>query len=333
MNRITSILIFIAVAIAFASCAKERSDSTYESSNRALQAWLRKYYPDAVMSGRGIYLLDSIPGTGERLTDTTTYAFLEFTLTDLYGNYIESTDEDINKQIGSFKQAYYFGPKVFIRKAAQTYAGLEDMMDIMRIGGQLRAVIPSWLISTAIYDTAEEYQRQDQGGGHYIYDIRLVGATPDIMQWQNDSLKSYSKKYFNGIDTTKAGFYYNVVRKGPGDTIAKDSTVYIRYIGRLLNGHVFDTNIKDTAKRYGIYDSAKKYEASEVKMASEAANIKMDGSTTIPGFSEALFRIKADEKIVTFFNSDFGYGSAGSGMTVPGFAPLRFDIEIVKKDS
>ncbi len=66
-------------------------------------------------------------------------------------------------------------------------------------------------------------------------------------------------------DTLKYGLYY-VQHKKPGpdddDTVAfaTDSTVYINYIGRRLDGQVFDTNIRDTAKRYDIFSSSSKYE-------------------------------------------------------------------------
>ena len=37
------------------------------------------------------------------------------------------------------------------------------------------------------------------------------------------------------------------------------------------------------------------------------------------------------EKGTAVFYSGVGYGSSGSGSTIPAYAPLRFDIEIVDK--
>ncbi len=49
---------------------------------------------------------------------------------------------------------------------------------------------------------------------------------------------------------------------------------------------------------------------------------------TVPGFNESLATLRVGEKATIVFPSKAGYGAAGRG-TIPPYAPLRFDIELV----
>lgn len=328
--RFISYAALAVLAFSAVSCAKNPSADTYESSKKVLEAWLRINYPDLLPSGRGIYVIDSVEGTGEALDDSTYFAFTEYNVTDLEGNYIESTDDSINMRLGTFVQSDYYGAKVSVRNSGSLYAGVEDMLDMMRVGGYMKALIPSWLLNTEQYDNIEDYYKDDPGGGHYIYEVWLVEATDDIYGWEKDTLESYSRKYYNGLDSLKEGFYYKVLDAGTGDTISKDSTIYIRYIGKLLNGHVFDTNIKDTAIKYGLYSSEKDYDTpAKIGLNSEVEQITLDGSSVVQGFAEALYRIPENGEVVTFFWSQMGYGTNGSGNSIPPFSPLVFQITMV----
>ena len=317
----------VTLAALACSCAKSPEYSTYDSSRKVLDAWLRVNYPDAVPSGRGIYVLESVRGDGPSLSDSTYYAFIEYNILDLDGNYIESTDKVINQRLGTYSACNYYGEKVVVRKNGEIYAGLEDILDMMNIGGYVRAVVPSWLLNSSVYDDIDKYHENDPGGGHYIYEVSLVAATDDIYEWEVDTLESFSRTHYAGLDSLTEGYYYKVLKEGPGDTIPNDTTIYIRYIGKLLDGHVFDTNIKDTAIKYGIYNSSTDYDTpAEVKMASSADGITMSGSTVVSGFGETIFRMKKDEEVVSFFWSKLGYGVNGSGNSIPPFSPLVFHI-------
>ena len=49
---------------------------------------------------------------------------------------------------------------------------------------------------------------------------------------------------------------------------------------------------------------------------------------TVPGFDESLARLRVGEKATIVFPSSAGYGTTGKG-SIPPYAPLRFDIELV----
>lgn len=112
-----------------------------------------------------------------------------------------------------------------------------------------------------------------------------------------------------------------------------DTTVYINYTGRLMNGQVFDTTIENTAKDHNIYSWSKTYEPMPVSWGDSYAALQLDGNSVISGFAKTLWRmsrVKGVKKAVGLFYSDFGYGYSGSGDMIPGYAPLIFEIEFTE---
>ena len=137
------------------------------------------------------------------------------------------------------------------------------------------------------------------------------------------------------LDSLKFGFYYRQTAAPDSDKeFPNDTTIYINYIGRLLNGKVFDTTIADTAKRYSLYSSSSTYEPVSIKFnKDDYTQIKMgtDESDVIDGFAYTLSKMKSHESGVGIFYSGLGYGSSGSGGSIPSYSPLIFEIEIVDK--
>ena len=71
----------------------------------------------------------------------------------------------------------------------------------------------------------------------------------------------------------------------------------------------------------------------EIHWGEEYSNITMgsDKSTIIEGFALTLWQMRAMEKGVGVFYSNLGYNYSGSGSSIPGYAPLIFEIELVEK--
>ena len=133
-------------------------------------------------------------------------------------------------------------------------------------------------------------------------------------------------------DSLKYGFYYQQLEKSAAkDTLKNDTTIYINYTGKLLNGLVFDTTIEKVAKDNGLYKAGNVYKPVPVTMASEYKDIKLDGSSIIEGFALTIKQMKANEKGIGVFWSPMGYQSSGSGASIPGYAPLVFEIELTAK--
>ena len=129
----------------------------------------------------------------------------------------------------------------------------------------------------------------------------------------------------DGYDWTKSHFY---TTGGSNDT-----TIYINYVGRLLNGKVFDTNIQRVAQDNGL--SGGTYEPVAIQWGDSYTELKMgsddSSSSMITGFSLTLWRMHPFGKALGIFYSNFGYGYSGSGTAIPAYSPLMFEIEIVEK--
>ena len=165
-------------------------------------------------------------------------------------------------------------------------------------------------------------------------------VTDDIMQWQIDQIESYIDRTYtegNAPERKFDGFYFGSDTPDDGtedapapEDLHKDTTVYINYTGKLLNGQVFDTTDERVAIDHDIYSSSKTYEPVEVTMSEDSTDIQMSGSSIIRGFALTVWKMKAMEKGTGIFYSPLGYGASGSGSVIPEYAPLIFEIEMVK---
>jgi FKBP-type peptidyl-prolyl cis-trans isomerase len=120
----------------------------------------------------------------------------------------------------------------------------------MQEGGRVKFILPPWLTNT-------EDEPEWGESSNLIFDIELKHVITDILKWEEDSMKAYANLHYPGLDTLSSNFYLKKLSESTKDSLESGS-VKVYYIGRLLDGFVFDTNIKDTAKKYGIYAGAKK---------------------------------------------------------------------------
>lgn len=335
MKRIAPFVLAIAAAATLAgSCAKNVATGTNDISKMYFEAWIKAHHPDAAKSKLGVYVIEDVPGTGEMVGDTATapYVYASYTIKDLQGTITSTTYGEVSKILGSYDPTNYYGDHVISRMGEDSYAGVNEMLSTMRIGGTRTAAIPGWLMSTARYSTEEEYLKK-VSGTDAIYTISVSDKFKDVIEWELDSLDTYMKRHYPGIDTLSKGFYY-VQIKAPIDTTVFDSeaTVYIDYTGRLLNGQVFDTTIKDTAKVNGIYSAAREYAPATLTWNKEDyTSITMgdSGSKLVDGFTKTVSRMRTGEIGLGIFHSAYGYSTSGSGNTIPGYSPLIFEIRML----
>ena len=95
--------------------------------------------------------------------------------------------------------------------------------------------------------------------------------------------------------------------------------VKVNYIGRLLDGTVFDTSIEAAAKEAGLFDERRPYEPIEFPLGE---------GQVIPGWDEGISLMNVGTKAHFIIPPALAYGSRGSG-PIPPNAPLVFDVELV----
>ena len=357
MKKIFSTITYIAAAIAVIGCAKTETIGPNDAYKRYFDAWMQVNHPDAKASGLGIYIIDDKQGSGAAVGEEG-YILLDYKATDLEGNISSSTDAVTAQQLGTYSATDYYGPKFLTTTKTTLPAGLRDALVGQPIGTSRKVIIPSWLMSYKDYDSEADYldppigKNDEYDASSYsntIYEFTIADYTEDIEQWQIDSIGRFFKNttvkidsklaadVFKGMtaaDSTSLGFYYKQL-KAPKDTeeFAKDTTVYINYVGKLLNGLVFDTNIERVAKDNNLYSTSASYAPMRINWGENYEDITMgsDKGSVISGFAQTLWQMKAMEKGVGVFYSNLGYGYSGSGSNIPAYAPLIFEIELVEK--
>lgn len=344
MKKIFSAILYAAVIIATAGCAKSVQPGPNDANKRFLEAWMKINHPEATQTELGVYMLEDEAGTGA-VVEKDGFAIVDYIITDIDGNITSYSDKMTAKQLGKYDTTAYYGSRVWNTAEGTIAAGVSDILVGTKIGGRKKAIIPNWLMTYRVYDNIEDYfnppveKKETTTATSYenaIYDFTVRDFTKDIEGWEIGSIGRYLADNTNlGMsvaDSVQYGFYYKQLA-APTDTTSfpKDTTIYINYTGKLLNGLVFDTTDERVAKDNGLYSASKTYAPVSVKWAEEYQDIQLGGSTVIPGFALTLWQMRSFEKGVGIFYSALGYMYSGSGESIPGYAPLIFEIEIVEK--
>lgn len=349
-------LIFFMAAMAIFStvnCAKTVTDGPNEANKRFINAWMEVNHPGIDTTGLGVYILEEEEGSGIPVKEGG-YVFVHYILTDLDGNIADFTDKETAKQLCEYDTTSYYGPRIWLAGKGDLMIGVVEAMKGMKVGGRKKVVIPSWLNTTDVYDTAEDYLKRESGNGNIIYDIRVTDFTEDITEWQIEQIGKYmaanpdtfkditladslkvtvkdDEKIVDGEYTFKGMYYQQITPPSDTTVFPTDTTIYINYTGRFLDGRAFDTTNERIAKDNGLYTSSRSYEPSTVKWGKNYMDITLGGSSTIDGFALALWQMRSMEKGIAIFTSEWGYGTTGSSSSIPGYCPLIFEIEIVAK--
>ena len=328
-------ILMTAILLALVSCAKEKTAGLNDDAKRYFDAWISQNHPTATKTPLGAYILSETPGTGISISDSA-YVRVNYTTYSLKGALTATTLEKKARQAGIFDKSSYYGPVVAWRGEEKNNlsAGVEEALSTMKVGGRKTVVIPGWLTESVRYDSAEKYLEKCSGTD-YIYELELVDVFNDVDRWERDSLIKFMTANYPAAteDETLTGFFYVKTKDGEDKEFASDTTIYINYTGRLLNGRAFDTTLKDTAKVYGLYSSGSTYEQSKVNWyntsSEDYTNISLGDSetSTITGFSYALDKMHPGEAGKCFFISKYGYSGSGSGSTIPAYSPLCFELE------
>lgn len=109
-----------------------------------------------------------------------------------------------------------------------------------------------------------------------------------------------------GVQTTKSGLQYEVLKEGTGRKPKATDQVRCHYEGTLINGQVFDSSYKRNEPAvFGLQQ-------------------------VIAGWTEGLQLMSEGAKFRFFIPYRLGYGENGAGQLIPPFATLIFDVELLE---
>lgn len=108
-----------------------------------------------------------------------------------------------------------------------------------------------------------------------------------------------------GVITLPSGLQYQVLREGNGKKPKATDQVECHYEGTLIDGTIFDSSYK----------------------RGQTATFPLNG--VIAGWTEGLQLMQEGAKYRFFIPYQLGYGAHGAGASIPPYAALVFDVELI----
>ena len=316
------VLLAFAAVLSVSSCAKEAVEDKDAVEKRLIEAHVSVFYKDTITPlPSGTYVITNKKGTGQQIGQNSA-VYIRYSTLDLRNNYLTSSLEEVAKNVGGFSFGNYYGPVLFEMGNLTMMKGLEEAFLTLREGANVRILLPSWA-SVFDFPNSDRYHSSPT-----FYDVEVVQVIENFPRYELDSLQRFSSIHYDGLDSLAAGFYFKSLEVGAGDSVKVGKTVSFNYVGKLLNGFVFDTNIEDSARKYRIYSSEKSYRPVSFEVT-EVGGSNPDGDSYVDGFVKALLMMNYGGKAVTFFGSEWGYGA-----TVQSFGKrqqLHFYIEVLEE--
>ena len=110
----------------------------------------------------------------------------------------------------------------------------------------------------------------------------------------------------DGVITLPSGLQYQVLKEGNGKKPSAKDTVKCHYEGFLIDGTVFDSSVQ----------------------RGEPATFPLQ--QVIAGWTEGLQLMQEGAKYRFFIPYRLAYGEGGAGASIPPFAALIFDVELIQ---
>lgn len=202
---------------------------------------------------------------------------------------IDSVSYLLGINFGSFLKGYDFGGDI---NYSQVVKGMKDFVNSK---GDTRD---------------EDFTKQFKIDPNTMNDLfnKFLQKRHNLVAFQNKEagekfLAANAKK--DGVQTTESGLQYIILEPGNDVKPALTDTVWVHYVGKLLDGTVFDQTEED----------------------GDAVSFTLN--RVIPGWSEGLQLIGEGGKVQLFIPSNIAYGEQGNQAIQPN-STLIFDVTLDK---
>jgi FKBP-type peptidyl-prolyl cis-trans isomerase len=142
--------------------------------------------------------------------------------------------------------------------------------------------------------------------------LALALLAPLVVRAQREKLSpedlAFVEKTWPEAKKTNTGIRYIVLQEGSGNLIKAGEKVAVLYVGRLLNGTIFD-------------QATEKDKAFVFRVAREQV---------IQGWDQILQQMKLGEKRLVVIPAELAYGTRGQPPKIGRNASLVFEIEVIE---
>ena len=285
---------------------EEKSAAQKGIDDKMLQDYFKKNNVKATKTATGLYYSIAKEGEGEQIKAGQTISV------NYKGQLINGTVFDSNMD----STFHHMEPFTLEIGKGRVIKGWDEGLLLLKKGSKATLYIPSGLA----------YGAQDRStipaNSILIFDVEITDVkTAEQLKKEADEKVSKQKlnedrdlkEYFakNNIHATKteSGMYYSITREGTGDNAKPGQKVSMSYLGKLLNGHVFDKNVDSNF------------------VATRPFTFTLGQHQVISGWDEGVQLLKKGTKATFYLPSYLAYGERGSG-AIPPNSILIFDVEL-----
>lgn len=124
-----------------------------------------------------------------------------------------------------------------------------------------------------------------------------------------------------GVMVTDSGLQYKVLEEGDGESPSAEDEVRVHYTGRLIDGTIFDTSVKEIAEENGLYNPQREpYDGAQFPL-----------NRVISGWTEGLQLMQEGAKYEFYVPSELAYGAQGrQGSPIGPNETLIFEVELLE---
>lgn len=333
------------------ACARVEPENLDLLEKQAFNAWIEKHVKgkgiEVVEQSNGMWVefLDEGDQGRDQLSGRDTVWFkLNYTATDTHGNVFVTRDS-----IEAMRQRTYTpytnyepdfllaGPQNIGIIEGQHFALTGDLQksdgSTMRMtkGSRVRLYMPSYLAyGTTGFSDSQGYGGQFplDGSKIVVEDISVVDVIKDPIDHEEELVtkRAITDWKLSETDTLSAFLYVDSVKfkqrpdieaqfpnkvYSRSDSLGVDSLAKIRFIGRFLNGFIFDTNIQSVYDEFYNRRESEGYPADDKTFTYLSFTASTDLNKYIPAFSLAIPKLRRGLWYRLVFTSAYGYGATG----------------------
>jgi FKBP-type peptidyl-prolyl cis-trans isomerase len=164
------------------------------------------------------------------------------------------------------------------------------------------------------------------GGTSYgdvpAFSVIRIDLTIDAIRDEAAQLAFILKSYnIDNPEKTSSGLLFKKLVDNPsGASVGADAPVLVNYTGRLGYSYVHKDATSGAFVYNPIFDSG--------TLGTPTVPFVLSQKSLIPGFTEALKKMRVGEKAAVVMPHALAYGTAGNS-AIPGYSPLYFEISVI----